>query len=136
MSKLFILELTEEEMETTLRFMNSGCVNINRDVSFEEKEKQSNICKSVTKKFIDSLKSKKDEVITFKDLQNIKCVASDQYLKLGATLQISNKKVDNKDFVHISLANALLMWLNSKNLLKRLARFDVTDDSYEYEEVE
>jgi hypothetical protein len=75
-------------------------------------------------------------VITHKNLLHVISMAKTEYQALHGDLHISNEKVLSAHFVHISLANALISWFNSKNMLKRLARFDYTDNSYQYETTE
>ncbi len=78
-----------------------------------------------------------DEIsITAKDLFLIISLAKDQYKLLPNGLHISGKLVEENDFKHIALANAVIMWLNRNGALKKLAKFDYTDHSAQYEESE
>lgn len=132
---MILLELTEEETDAIHHFIQLGWLNYNGS-GYAEKEKYSNLLKSVAKKTEDGLKPKVDVLITDKDLFYIKSLANNEYKKLPNETQLSNKPVEQKDLVHIALANAIIMWLNGKNLLKQLARFDHTDSSCQYEETE
>lgn len=77
-----------------------------------------------------------DLLITAKDLAEIKSLAIKEYRNLPMTVIISNKVMEQKDLSHISLANALILWLSSKGALSRLAKFDYTDRSFDYEGIE
>ena len=132
-----ILEITEDEAETVLKFMESGYLNFPFDrYSTTQKEKLTDLCKSVTKKIVDAAKSQPEVLIGPKDLFHMISVAKGEYGHLPADLHLSNKRVDENDFKHISLASAVIMWLNGKNLLKKAVRFDFTDLSSEFEETD
>lgn len=75
-------------------------------------------------------------VITKNDLALIVSMAKDNYKTLHGDLHVSNKKVEQNSFLHISLVNATISWLNSKNLLKGLASFDYTDHCNDFESLE
>ena len=75
-------------------------------------------------------------VITYKDLFHLVSLAKGQYLLLPNDLHISDVRVEENDYKHIALANAVIMWLNNKNALNKIARFDYTDKSCQYEEQE
>lgn len=136
---MILLELTEKEFEMvqlavgTAFIANSEAYDTNKQ---EVNRKRMDTYNAVLSKLELSSKPKEDVLITSKDLSHLKSLAKGEYHRLPGNLQISNKTVEQEDFVHISLANAVVMWLNSKDLLKRVARFDYTDDSFEYEESE
>ena len=75
----------------------------------------------------------KDLLITAKDLFDIKGLAKDVYKNIPTNLHISNKKLDEDDFVHYSLANALILWLNKNKALNTNVSFDITDHSGDFE---
>jgi hypothetical protein len=131
---MIFLELTQKEVATILEMVETRLLNKPPGCSFDHNEMVSEVCKSIIEKITKSKSPKKDVLITMKDLSTIKSMAVDNYNHMSPNLQISNKKVDKKDFVHISLANAFISWLNNKQLLKNLVAFDCTDDSAEYEE--
>jgi len=134
---VILLELTEKEVETIHEFMEVGWLNYpHSDRSHAERERLSSLCQSVASKLREALKPKEDALITSKDLFHLKDLAKSEYRKLPGSTQISNQNVEQKDLVHISLANAVISWLNGKNLLKKPVRFDYTDNSCQYEENE
>jgi hypothetical protein len=112
MSRKIILELTEFEAESL-----QGRTVLN----------------SVFDKLEEALRPEYEVLVTAKDLFLIKSMAVGEYGKLSKNVRVSDRDIEQKDFVHVSLANALFLWLNSKGLLKRLVKFDYTDDSSEYE---
>lgn len=77
-----------------------------------------------------------ETLINFKDLYLIRSMANDEFVRLPAEVEISNKKVDQRDLVTISVANSMLVWLNSKGLLTNLVSFDFTESSTQFEETE
>lgn len=135
---MILLELTEKE----LKILESALIKEKvywedadpKQISRTLIENNKIVCNTLWSKLDESKQSKNDVLITFKDLSHIKSVAMDNYNDIPMNLQISNKKVEQKDFVHISLASSLISWLNNKQLLKNLVRFDYTDDSAEFEE--
>lgn len=137
MSRTILVELTEKEVEA----LENGLIK--EKASLEDArsseigktaiEKKLEGCNSAWAKLDNAKRVKPDAIITNKDLFLIKSMAKSEYNNLSNDLHISKKKVEEEDFVHISLANALIMWLNSKNLLKRLAVFDYTDESFKYD---
>lgn len=133
---MIILELTEKEAELvqTLILAHSKLERNNEIEDFSDHERRLNRCKSISEIICLAFQPQKQEAIDLLDLAYIVSNAKDQYLALPADLHISNKKVEEKDFKHISLASAVIMWLNQKNLLKRLAAFDITDHSCQFEE--
>lgn len=137
MSKLTLLELTEKEIALLQNAV------IKEKQSWEDKdpaeagsvsiENNVNTCNGVWAKLDESSKSKPDVLVTAKDLFYIKSLAIDEYKRLPTNARISEKEVEHKDLVHISLANAVFSWLNGKGLLKRVVKFEYTDDSSSYE---
>lgn len=77
--------------------------------------------------------SEKDVLITSKDLFSIKSVAVSEYGRLPNPTLLTNIPVEQKDLAHIALINSFVMWLNSRNLLTTLVRFDHTDDTSNFE---
>jgi len=136
MGKMVILELTEKEAELVQKLaLNYGLIPRNKEVEdFTDYERRIDNTKNISDKVDLALKSQPEFPITDKDLMHIISMAKDQYLALPADLHISNKKVREDDFKHISLASAVVVWLNSKNLLKRLAAFEFTDHAYDFED--
>lgn len=140
MSKTILVELTEKEVEV----IQNGIIKERYSISETDPmeiprtslEKSMEACHSVWAKLDEAKQGKPDLLITSKDLFYIKSLAKNEYLNLRSDLHISNKIVEQEDFVHISLANALIMWLNGNKLLKRLAKFDFTDHSSQYEEMD
>jgi uncharacterized protein YydD (DUF2326 family) len=135
-----LLELTQQEVEVVKRaliaerhsYMEESMTSIGK----AELEKGIRLCDSIWDKVDRASQPQEDLLITASDLFFLISSAKDQYRHLRADLHISNKRVEESDFKHISLANAVILWLNSKNLLKRLASFDFTDLSSQYEESE
>ena len=71
--------------------------------------------------------------IGIKDLHYIISRAKGEYQSLPKDLYISRNRVEEDDFKHIALVNSVIMWLNGNSLLKKLAQFDYTDHSCEFE---
>jgi len=137
MGKTGLVEFTEEEAGMILEFMEIGWSNRHKDITLRtELEKKVDVYRSVYAKIDESFDDKPDVLITAQDYNRIKDLAVGQFHNLRNDLYLSNKKMEEKDSVHISLANAVIGWLNNKGLLKRLPRFDYTDHSSEYEEME
>lgn len=134
---MILLELTEKEARTIEEIISIEKESLlESDIGFSEQERKRRICESLMTKINDAFRPKPDLLITAKDFLHLKSLAKGEWHNLRGDLKISNKEVDKEDIVKISLANALIMWLNGNNLLKRLAKFDYTDDSFEYEESE
>lgn len=134
---MILLELTEAEAEAALELIRIGVLNFPTEkYTAAEREKISIRAANVCDKMIAATKPQSDHPIAIKDLFFIKSLAKDEYHKLRGDLHISNKKVEETDFMHISLVSATIMWLNSRNCLKRLATFDFTDHSSEFEEMD
>jgi hypothetical protein len=140
MSKKILLELTESEVEmiqSGIQKERSSWLEKNiTEVSETLMGNNVRHCDSVLNKIGEASKPQKDVLIGSNDLFLIISNAKNEYGKIRGDLRISNKSVEEKYFIHIALANSMIMWLNGKNLLKRLAKFDYTDHSYEFEETE
>lgn len=130
-----IIEMSEREAAAVLKLMEVGWLNF-REENKETKLKMSELAQSATKKIIEAHTEPEPLKITLNDLFLIKSAANAEYQRLPTNLHISNKAVESSDLVHIALANALIMWLNGKHVLKKLAGFDYTDLSAEYESME
>jgi phage anti-repressor protein len=78
---------------------------------------------------------KQEVLITAKDLHYIISSAVKQFTQLPNEIYISNKKVDEKDFSKIAIANSMILWFNQKNLLNKTVSFDFTDKSLEFDEI-
>lgn len=141
MNKNVFVELNGREVEV----IEQGLIN--KECSLHDSIEKGQIVKTTGEKMIESCHSawakldnakhpQQDVIITAKDLADIKSIAKGEFFNLGSDLHISNKKVEQEDLVHICLANALIMWLNRHNLLKRTAKFDFTDHSSQYEEMD
>jgi hypothetical protein len=134
---MILLELTEYEVEMVQKMLEVGWLNlVHEDYTHTEDENMSKACTSISQKIFDALKPKVDVLINHKDLNYIKSIANNFYQQLRSDTRISNKQVEEKDFSSISIAKATIMWLNQKQLLKNLAKFEFTDHSNEYEEME
>lgn len=136
--KTILVELTEKE----LNLLQNALIKEkyywgdNKESDSSVIEDKTTLCNRIWSKLDSAHIAPPDALISIKDLFYMISTAKDQYCKLPSDLNISNKKVDEGDFKHISLANSVLVWLNSNNLLKRLVRFDYTDKSSQYEEME
>ncbi len=130
-----LLELTEKEVEfvrNALILARSQWDVEKRD--YDDHQINADRANVILEKLENSLKPKVDVPITYRDLFRMIDMAKTEYLNLPDDLHISNKRIEKKDLVHIAVAKSAISWLNSKNLLKRLAVFDNTDKSCEYEE--
>ena len=128
-----LLELTPREAEMILEcFANSKGRLSDGQIGFTEQQRRDVVQESVVLKIDTAFKPENDTLITAKDLFRIKDLATREYLKIHAGMQLSGKEIDKDDFVHYSLVNATIGWLNSKELLKKTVRFDNTDDSDDY----
>jgi hypothetical protein len=136
MSKTLLLELTPNEAEllqNSLLKEKSFWESKNSNMEGAAIERNLNTANLILSKIDDASRTKPDILINFNDLSLIKSNAITEYCKIKNNIKISNKEVEQKDFAHISLANSVFLWLNSKNLLKRFVGFDYTDDSSSYE---
>ena len=128
-----LLELTPREAEMILECVaNSKGRLSDGQIGFTEQQRRDVVQESVVLKIDTAFKPENDTLITAKDLFRIKDLATREYLKIHAGMQLSGKEIDKDDFVHYSLVNATIGWLNSKELLKKTVRFDNTDDSDDY----
>ena len=136
---MILLELTEKEF-AMVDLAISGLWKAS-SVLYEENKQETDrknmeACNSVITKLDLTYEPQEAILITSKDFFDLMSLTKLEYHRLTADLHLSNKKVEENDFKHISLASALIMWLNGKNLLKRLVKFDYTDQSSQYEETE
>lgn len=137
---MILLELTEKELEV----LRAGLIK--EKLSWEGKdisefsratiENKLAACYLAEAKMDIAIEPKEEVLITFKDLFYIISKTNDEFRNLPADMHITSKKIEECDFVHIALANTIIMWLNSKNLLKQVAKFDYTDQSAQYEEMD
>jgi len=140
MSKTVLVELTEEEAETIFSALireksyweDADPLEVGNSVI----DKQKDNCNGIWAKLDNASHVQPEVLITAQDYNRIKDLAIGQFHNLRNDLYVSNKKMEERDSVHISLANAVIGWLNNKGLLRRLPRFDYTDHSSEYEEME
>ena len=135
---MILLELTEKEAQLIGELASSkkGELANTNGSGFVERERSINVCQSILNKIETAFQPKKEVLITYKDLYNLIDLSKREYGHIPSDLHISNQRVEENYFKYISLANALIMWLNGRGLLKRLARFDYIDKSCEYEENE
>ena len=135
MNKTILLELTEKEVEvlqTAIPLLNESVEN----ARYAEKESKTKVHEAIAKKIQLALEPKEEVLIKFNDLHQIISLANMEYHRLPLDLHISDQKVEFSHIRHICLASATIMWLNGSGLLKRLAKFDFTDMSCQYEESE
>jgi len=126
---MILLELTTKEAEFIREVIALEKNSVtNSKLEWAEKERKTGICNSFL--------AKVDVMITANDLFLLISQAKREYLSLNSGLHISGIEVDKKDLPHISVTNALLLFLNGENLLKKMVRFDITDQSGQYEELE
>lgn len=131
---MILLELTKKEAEVIRQALALKKDLPPKDgIGLTEKEKEDKFSDLVLAKLEAASQPKQDALLSYKDLFLIIDSAKQNYLNLSPDLHISNKKVEENDFKHIALANAVIVWLSSKSLLKRLAKFDFTDSSCQYE---
>jgi hypothetical protein len=137
---MILLELTEKEAEIVKQALNKEKAHWEnsspKEISRSLIDNNLSICENVFKKINFAFEPQLDVLITSNQLFGIISSAKDEYHKLVPNLHISNKIVDQNDLKHISLANAFILWLNGNKLLKRLVKFDYTDNSCQYEENE
>jgi|ERR1035437_4826517 hypothetical protein len=132
-----LLELTQKEVDFLKEVIALEKESVSKSSSrFTEKQRKTDICDSFLAKVELASQPKSDLPITSDDLFLIVSSAKQKFIGLPSDLYISNKKIEESDFKHIALANAVIMWLNNKDLLKRLVGFDYTDKSYQYETTE
>jgi hypothetical protein len=134
---VILLELTPKEAEFIREVIALEIGHVAESkVEWAEKERKTGICNSFLKKVDRASEPSRDEVITAKELYLLISQAKREYLSLPSDMHVSGKRVDKQDLVHVAVANALILWLNGKNLLKRLVKFDITDQSGQYEETD
>jgi hypothetical protein len=134
---MILLELTEREFESIRFTMDQQLATselLCKVEGGENNRKNLDTHNSILSKLKLASEPKQDALITSKDFSDIKDLTNREYQFLLPDTHISNKRVEERDLVHISLANAVIMWLNGRNLLKKLVKFDFTDSSYQYEE--
>ena len=140
MSKKYLLELTQKEIDTLMNGLikekSSWEDKSTEEVSRTIREDKLTICNSLWATLDGATAPQSDHKISIQDLYFIVSQAKSEFVRLPADLHISRKRVEESDLKHISLAKAVIGWLNSKQLLKKIADFDITDHSYEYEESE
>lgn len=140
MSKTILLELTEKEAEVL------AAAIVKEKSSWEDKdpkeasptliENSLRVCNRLWAKLDDANRPQPHVLMEPKDLYRIIDLAKTDYCRLPLDLHISGKKIELGDYKHISLANAVILWLNGAGLLKKLPKFNVTDSSNQYEEME
>lgn len=134
---MILLELTEIEVDFLKEVIELEKVSVAAsNVEYAEKERKTGICNTFLKKITLACKPKSDILITYQDLFCMISDAKQEYTQLPLDLHISDKEVQQNYYVHIAVANVMIMWLNSKRLLKGLARFDYTDQSSAFENLE
>lgn len=133
-----LLELTDKELEVLKQGLikEKAFWEDRTDVSNWLKETTFETCNSAWAKLDESTRVRPEILIDAKDLFFLISSAKSEYGHLKADTHISNKRVEQEDFRHIALANALIMWLNGHRVLKNLVKFDFTDTSSQYEETE
>jgi hypothetical protein len=136
---MILLELTEKEAEVIRVAVEER--EIQHTISLQIGKQESDrkilgICRSILGKLLQAQEPSSDVLLTSKDLFSLISLAKTEYLRLPGNLHISNNVVSENDFKHISFANAVILWLNGHKLLKRLVKFDYTDNSSEFEETE
>jgi hypothetical protein len=134
---VILLELTQKEVDFLQEVIELEKVSVaNSDARFAEKERKTGICDSFLDKVKLACKPKLDLMITSRELFGLISSAKEEYLRLPSNMHISNKEVEPNYYVHIAVANAMIMWLNGNGLLKQLAKFDYTDEASKYEAME
>lgn len=123
---MILLELTEEELNIITKALISER-KLDEQLWHNEKEKKESLCISVLDKFEIARIKPKEEVIKFKDFEDMINIAKQNYFNSGTEIFISNKKVEEGYITYLCFLEAFTSWLNKRNLLKRLACFDFTD---------
>ena len=123
---MILLELTEQELDTIAIAMAAER-KLDRNLLFNDKERKDALCASVINKVKLARIKPNDELIEFKDFESMVSVAKQNYFRLDSQIFMSNKKVEENYFVYLCFVEAFTAWLNGKNLLKRLPKFDFTD---------
>jgi len=130
MSNKILLELTEDEALLLEAHLKAEKLLV-LPKSTETTERR--LLDSTINKIESALKSQHPMIIGIKDLHYIISRAKGEYQNLPKDLYISRNRVEEDDFKHIALVNSVIMWLNGNSLLKKLAQFDYTDHSCEFE---
>ena len=136
---MILIELTEKEFELiklSIEEKKAESVKNYETNHFEADRKAIEFCDSIIGKLDLAAMAKDDVVIKINDLFFIKSLAVQEYGNLTLPLHLSEKQVEQRDLVHVALIKSLISWLNGNNLLKKLVKFDVTDDSTSYESIE
>lgn len=123
---MILLELTEEELNIIKKAIITEH-KLDEQLLFNEKQKKERLCLSTLTKIELTTLAQKDTLIKYDDFENMVSIAKQNYVRLGTEVFLSNKKVEENYFVYLCFLEAFTSWLNEKNLLKRLARFDFTD---------
>jgi hypothetical protein len=123
---VILLELTEEELNIIKKAIITEH-KLDEQLLFNEKQKKERLCLSTLTKIELTTLAQKDTLIKYDDFENMVSIAKQNYVRLGTEVFLSNKKVEENYFVYLCFLEAFTSWLNEKNLLKRLARFDFTD---------
>jgi len=135
MNKTVLLELTTREAELVQKLASNFQKEARSESEdFADYDRRVNQCNSIVSKIEESFKPKSEVLMTSKDLFNIISFAKDKYHQIPQNAHISGEEVKESHHVHISIANAMIMWLNGNGLLKNIASFDYTDSSCQYEE--
>lgn len=72
-------------------------------------------------------------VFGYSDLSLVRSMASSYYVDMKLDKNLSGTKLEKQENSHLALANAVFMWLNKEQNLKRNVLFDFVDDTYEFE---
>lgn len=68
-----------------------------------------------------------EHVVNYRDYFNILSRAKTLYTKISLPVRLSRKELEPNDSVHITTMESFVMYLNEKNLLKKLVKFDYTE---------
>lgn len=137
MSKMIQLELTEKEAEIIQELIKANKEHaVQEGIGSTEKKRKLDTCESINKKIDLGYQPTEDVLVTAKDLFYLTDLSNREYQSLSADIYLSKQKVAESGLVKISLVNAVIMWLNTRNLLKKSVVFDITDNSSQYEETE
>ena len=77
--------------------------------------------------------SKLEHVVNSGDLFEILSVAKNNYTRMPNPVMITTKQAAPGELIHISVIESFISYLNKMNLLKKLVKFDYTDDANEFE---
>jgi hypothetical protein len=123
---LILLELTDEELNIIAKALLTE-QKLDEQLRHNEKEKKESLCVAILNKFENARIKPKDELINFRDFENMVGTAKTNYVRTGNDIFISNKRVEENYLTYLCFLEAFTSWLNQKNLLKRLPKFDFTD---------